>query len=110
MSKSIIERHAASNRRKGLFIAIAASLVLFILAAYKVPLFNNEVYGTIVGVSEFHNEAGSNLIAAVHLDTGAQVFASMPGGLLIRQDISARLNEGRTLFGNKSYTIISYNE
>jgi hypothetical protein len=109
-NKSIKDRQAPSNRSKGLYIAIAASLVLFILAAYKVPLFNNEVSGTIVGVSEFRNEAGSKLIAAVHLDTGAQVMASMPSDLQIRQDISARINEERTLFGRKTYSIIAYNE
>jgi len=101
---------AASNRNKGLYIAIAGSLGLLILAAYKVPLFHNEVNGTIIGVSEFHNEAGSKLIAAVQLDTGAQVLASMPGDLPIRQDISARVNEERSLFGRKSYRIITYNE
>ena len=77
-NKSIIDRHAASNRSKGLYIAIAGAVVLLILAAYKVPLFHNEVNGTIIGVSAFHNEAGSKLIAAVQLDTGAQVLASMP--------------------------------
>jgi len=103
-------RHAASNRSKGLYIAIAGSIVLFLLAAYKVPLFHNEVNGTIIGVSAFHNEAGSKLIAAVQLDTGAQVLASMPSGLLIRQDIRAKVSEGRALFGRKSYRIIAYNE
>ena len=109
-NKSIIDRLAASNRRKGLFIVIAASLVLLILAAYKVPLFHNEINGTIIGVSEFHNETGSKLIAYVLLDNGAQVLASMPGDLLIRQDIRAKVNEERSLFGRKSYRIIAYNE
>jgi len=109
-NKSLIDRHAASNRRKGLYIAIAASLALIILAAYKVPVFHNEFNGFIIGVSEFHNEAGSKLIAAVQLDTGAQVMASMPSNLPIRQDITARVNEDRSLFGRKSYRIISYNE
>jgi hypothetical protein len=109
-NKSIIDRQVASNRSKGLYIVIAGSLALIILAAYKVPLFNNEVTGTIIGISEFRNEAGSKLIAAVQLDTGAQVMASMPGDLQIRQDISARINEERTLFGRKTYSIIAYNE
>jgi len=109
-NKSITDRHAASNRSKGFYIAIAGSLVLFILAAYRLPLFHNEVNGTIIGVSAFHNETGSKLIAAVQLDTGAKVLASMPGDLLIRQDISARITEERTLFGRKTYIIIAYNE
>lgn len=109
-NKSITDRHAASNRNKGLFVAIAASLALFILAAYKVPLFHNEVNGTIIGVSEFHNETGSKYIAAVQLDTGAHVLASMPSGLLIRQDIRANVNEESSLFGRKSYRIIAYKE
>ena len=109
-NKSIIDKHAASNRSKGLYIAVAGSIVLLILAAYKVPLFHNEINGAIIGVSEFHHETGSKLIAAVQLDTGAQVLASMPGGLLIRQDIRARISEERTLFGRKSYRIIAYNE
>jgi hypothetical protein len=109
-NKSITDWHAASNRSKGLYIAIAGSLVLLILAAYKVPLFNNEVNGNIIGISEFRNEAGSKLIAAVQLDSGAQVMASMPGDLPIRQDISARINEGSTLLGRKTYSITAYNE
>ena len=109
-NKSKTDRHAATNRSKGLYIAIAASLVLIILAAYRIPFFNNEVYGTIIGVSEFRNEAGIKLIAAVQLDTGALVMASMPSDLQIRQDISARINEGSTLFGRKTYSIIAYSE
>jgi len=109
-NKSLTDRHSASNRSKGLYIAIAASLALSILAAYKVPIFHSEVNASIIGVSEFHNEAGSKLFAAVKLDTGAQVMAAMPGDLPIRQDITARVNEDRTLFGRKSYRIISYNE
>lgn len=109
-NKSIIDRHAASDRSKGLLIAIAASLVLIVLAAYKVPLFHNEVYGTIIGVSEVHNETGSKLLATVQLDTGVQVLASMPRELLILQDSRAKVNEGRSLFGHKSYKIIAYSE
>ena len=109
-NKSKIDRRAASNRSKGLYIAIAASIALLILAAYKFPLFHNEVNGTIIGVSEFHNEAGSTLIAVVQLDTEAQVLASIPSGLQMRQDIRVKVSEGRTLFGHKSYSIISFNE
>ena len=109
-NKSIIDRYAASDRSKGLLIAIAASLVLLVLAAYKVPLFHNEVYGTIIGVSEVHNETGSKLLAAVQLDAGGQVLASMPRELLIRQDSRAKVNVGRSLFGRKSYRIIAYSE
>lgn len=109
-NKSIIDRHALSDRSKGLFIAIAALLVLFVLAVYKVPLFHNEHQGIIIGISEVHNKTGSKLIATVQLDTGAQVLASMPGELLIRKGIKARVNEGRSLFGRKSYRIIAYNE
>jgi hypothetical protein len=93
-----------------LLIVIAASLVLIVLAIYKVPLFHNEVYGTITGVSEVHDETGSKLIAAVQLDTGTQVLASMPEELLVLQDRRARVDVGRTLFGRKSYRIIAYSE
>lgn len=109
-NKSIKDRYTATNRNKGLYIAVAASLVLIVLAAYRVPLFNNELSGTIIGVSEFRDEAGIKLTASVQIDTGAQIMASMPSNLQIRQDISARINEGRTLFGRKTYSIISYNE
>ena len=109
-NKSIIDRHAASDRSKGLLIAIAASIVLIVLAAYKVPLFHNEIYGTITGVSEVHNETGSKLLAAVQLDTGAQVLASMPRELLMLQDSRVKVNEGYSLFGHKSYNIIAYSE
>jgi hypothetical protein len=109
-NKSIKDRQAASDRSKGLLVAIAASLVLLVLAAYKVPLFQNEVYGTIIGVSEIHNEKGSKLIAAVQLDTGPKVLASMPMDLLKRHDTRVKINEERSLLGRKSYKIITYGE
>ena len=109
-NKSKLDRHAASDRSKGLIIAIAASLVLIVLAAYKVPLFHDEVYGTITGVSEVHNETGSKLIAVVQLDTGAQVLVHIPSELPLPHDSRARVNVGRSLFGRKSYRIIAYSE
>ena len=106
----MIGRHEASVRRVGLLISIVASLLLFALAAYRVPLFHNEINGIIVGISEVHNEAGSELIAAVQLDTGDQVLVSMPGDLLNSKSNNVRVDEGRTLLGSKSYRIITYNE
>jgi hypothetical protein len=103
---SIITRFAASPRRKGLFIIIAASLVLFILAIYKIPLFHNELHGTITGISEVYDETGSKLIANVQLNNGDHVLASMPKELLKSKSVDVMVNEGRTLFGRKSYTII----
>jgi len=83
---------------------------LIILAAYKVPLIHNELHGIIIGVSKIHDETGSRSIAAVHLDTGDQVLASMPPDLQIRTGAKARVMEGRSLFGRKSYNIVSYDE
>ncbi len=105
-----IDRREALARRIGLLIAIVASLVLLALAAYKVPLFHNELHGVIVGISEVHQEAGSELIAAVQLDTGVQVLVSMPRDLLKSESSSVKINEGRTLSGRKSYRIITRNE
>lgn len=109
-NKAIINRRAKAGRKKGLLIAIAASLVLIILAVYKVPLFQNELHGMIVGVSEVHNETGARLIATVHLDNGDQVLASIPLDLQIRKDGKARVMEGISIFGSKSYKIVTYNE
>jgi len=109
-NKAIISKHANVDRNKGLLIALAASLVLILLAAYKVPIIHYELYGDIIGVSEIHNETGSQLIAAVHLDTGGQVLASMPRDLQLRTDAKAKVMEGRSIFGRKSYKVISYNE
>lgn len=108
--KATIKKHAKADRNKGLFIVITASLVLILLAAYNVPLFHDELYGNIIGVSELHDETGSKLIAAVHLDTGVQVLASMPRDLQLRTNAKAKVIEGRSIFGHKSYKIISYNE
>ena len=107
---SKIDTHAASNRRKGLFIALAAVLVLFALAAYRVPLFHDELQGVIMGVSELYNETGSKLVAVVQLETGAQVLVSMPSDFLMQKNVNVRVNEARSLFGRKSYRIIAYNE
>lgn len=106
-SKSVMERHAASVGRKGLVIAIAASLVLIAFAAYKVPVFKNELQGTVVGVSLVLNrkEAGPKLIAAVQLDTGAQILVSMPDDFLMSESTSVTVNEERSLLGRRSYSI-----
>jgi hypothetical protein len=110
-SNSIEDKRAASVSNIGLIIAAAASLALLALAAYKIPLFNHELHGTIIGISEVHdhNETGSKLIAAVQLDTGAQVLVSMPDDFLKSDSVNVMVNEGRTLFGRKSYSIIAYN-
>ena len=105
-----VDRHEARVRRTGLLIAIAAALVLTALAAYKIPLFHHELDGTIVGISEVHDEAGSELIAAVQLDTGDQVIVSMQRDLLKNESIKVRIIEGRTLLGRKSYRIIAHDQ
>ena len=105
-----LDGHEASVRRKGLFIAILASLVLLALAAYRIPLFHNELDGIIVGISEVHNKTGSELIAAVQLDNGAQVLVAMPEGLLKSQSNNVKVDESRTLFGQRSYRIIKASE
>jgi hypothetical protein len=107
-NKNTTDNRAAANRNKGLIIAIAASLVLIILAAYRVPFIHNELDGTIIGVSGSHTGKGTEFIAIVHLDTGSQVMASMPGDLQIRTDAKVKIIEMRTVFGRKSYTVTAY--
>ena len=106
-NKSLMERRAASVGRKGLLIAIAASLVLIAFAAYKMPLFNTELQGTVVGVSQVHDraETGPKLIAAVQLDTGARILVSMPEDFLMTESTSVTVNEERSLLGRRSYSI-----
>ena len=103
-------KHAVANRRRGLFIAIAASLVLVALAAYRVPIFNEELTGVIVGVAAMHDESGKKSMAIVQLETGSQVNVAMPSGLLVNEKIDVKVSEGRTLLGRKSYRIIADNE
>ncbi len=106
--ESLPDRRKPSVRHIGLLIAILASLFLVALAAYKLPLFHEELDGTIVGISEVHDETGSELIAAVQLDNGVQVIVSMPTELLTSESNNVRVVESRTLFGRKSYTIATY--
>lgn len=107
-NKNTKSKRATADRNKGLIIAIMASIVLIILAAYRVPFIHNELDGTIIGVSGSHTGKSTEFIAIVHLDTGSQVLASMPGDLKIRTDAQARIMESRSLFGRKSYTVIAY--
>lgn len=104
------DNRASADSNKGLIIAIAASLVLIILATYRIPFIDNELDGTIIGVSGSHTGRGTEFIAIVHLDTGSQVMASMPDELQIRTDAKATIIESRTLFGRKSYTVSAYTE
>ena len=108
--KAIMNKHAKDDRYKGLLIALAASLVLILLATYKTPIIHNELYGNIEGITEVHNETGSKLTAIVLLDTGGRVLASMPRDLQLRTGVKARIMEGRSIFGRKTYTVISYSE
>ncbi|UCB55520.1 MAG: hypothetical protein JSW45_03045 [Thiotrichales bacterium] len=103
----MMDRNERLVRRTGLIIALVAWFVLIALAAYKVPLFHNQLDGVIVGVSEIHDETGSELIAAVQLDTGVQVLVALPRELLKSQSNNVKINEARTLFGRKSYRIIT---
>ncbi len=105
-----IHKHTKSARNKGLFIAIAAALVLILLAAYRIPLIHNEHHGVISAVSEIHNETGVTLIAIVTLDNGTRVLASMPQDLPIRTGVKTSVMERRPILGRKSYSIVSYNE
>ena len=109
-NKNTTNNRATAARKKGLIIAIAASLVLIMLAAYRIPFIHNELDGTIIGVSGSHTGKGTEFIAIVHLDTGSQVMASIPGDLQIRTDAKAKIMERRSLFGRKSYTVIAYGE
>ena len=109
-SKYNNDKGSTATRNKGLFISVAAIFVLIILTTYKIPLFHNELNGKIMGFSEIHNKTELKLIASVRLDNGYQVLASMPPDLEKRHDTNAKLIEGITMFGRKTYKIISYNE
>ena len=106
--KTIKNRRATRN--KGLFIIMTATFVLIILTTYKTPLFQKELNGKIMGFTEIQNKTELKLIATVRLDNGAQVLASMPPGLLKRNDAKATVMEGITIFGRKTYKLLSYNE
>jgi hypothetical protein len=106
-NKSKTIKQAKSNRNKGLLLIFTALLALTLLSIYKIPLIHNELQGTIIGMSEVHDDAGSRSIATVHLDAGEYIQATMPLGLEVHQDIKARVMVGRTIFGVKSYEILS---
>ena len=109
-NRNTTNNHSTAIRNKGLKIAIAASFVLIILAAYRIPFIQSELDGTIIGVSGTHTGKGTEFIAIVHLDNGSQVMASMPGDLQIRTDATAKIIEMRTVFGRKSYTVTAYTD
>ncbi len=106
-SESFPDRRRPSVRQIGLLIAILASLFLFTFAAYRLPLFHEQLDGTIVGISEVHDKTGSELVAVVQLDTGVQVLVSMPRELLGSERSNVRVDEFRTLFGRKSYRLVT---
>ena len=106
-NKSKTKKQAKSDRNKGLLLIFTGLLALILLSIYKIPLIHNELQGTIVGMTEVHDDAGSRSIATVHLDAGEYILASMPLGLDVRQGINARVLVGWTIFGVKSYEILS---
>jgi hypothetical protein len=105
-----MNQREATTRRTGLMIAIVALLVLLVLAAYRMPLFHNELDGIIVGISEAHDETGSELVAAVQLDAGDQVLVVMPAESLQSESNNVRVMEMSTLSGRKTYRIITHQE
>ena len=109
-NKTIKNRRTKATRNKGLFISVAAIFVLIILTTYKIPLFQKELNGKIMGFSEIHNKTELKLIATVRLDNGTQILASMPSDLLKHYDTKATLIEGITIFGRKTYKFLRYNE
>ena len=108
--KFTMNRQQATTRRAGIMIALVALLVLLVLAAYRVPLFHNELAGVIVGISEAHDEAGSELMAAVQLDAGDQVLVAMPAESLNVESNNVRIMEMSTLSGHKSFRMITQQE
>ena len=106
-NKSKTKKQAKSDRNKGLLLIFTGLLALILLSIYKIPLIHNELQGTIVGMTEVHDDAGSRSIATVHLDAGEYILASMPLGLDVHQGIKARVLVGWTIFGVKSYEILS---
>lgn len=109
-NKYIKSRGSKANRNKGLFISVAAIFALIILTTYKIPLFKKELNGNVMGFSEIHNKKELKLIATVRLDNGAQVLATMSPDLQKRYDTKVMLIEGITMFGRKTYKVLSYNE
>ncbi len=109
-SDSISDARAASASRKGLIIAVVASLVLLALAAYRLPLLQNETKGVIVGVSEVHDKTGSKLIAAVQLEMGTKILVPLPEDISLQESANVRVKVGSSLFGHKSYRIIAGGE
>ena len=109
-NKNTTDNRATANRSKGLIIAISATLVLIILAAYTIPFIHNEPDDIIIGLTGSHTEKGSVFIAIVELDNGEQVIASMPVSLQLRTDVKVKIMERRTLFGRKSYTVTAYTD
>ena len=101
---------STANRNKGLLISVAAIIVLIILTTYKTPIFENELNGNILGFTEVHNKTELKIIATVRLDNGARVIATMSPELQKRYDTKAMLIEGVTMFGRKTYKVLSYNE
>ena len=89
---------------------MAAIIVLIILTTYKTPLFENELNGEILGFTEVHNKSELKLIATVRLDNGTRVLATMSPDIQKRYDTKAMLIEGVTMFGRKTYKVLSYNE
>ena len=96
-----------SVRRAGLLIAVLGLLALFVLAAYRVPLFHEELQGVIVGISEVHDGNSSELVAAVQLDSGDHVLVPMPVELLKSESNNVSLIERRTLSGRKTYRYVA---
>ena len=80
------------------------------LAAYRLPLFHEELDGVVVGISEVHDESGSKLIAAVQLESGTQVLVPLSRDFLSIESVNVRVNVGRSLFGHKSYRVVEYDE
>ena len=55
-------KNRKENQNKGAFISVAAIFVLIILTTYKIPLFQKEVNGEIMGFSETLNKTELKLI------------------------------------------------
>ena len=104
------DRRAVANRNKGLLISVVAIIVLIILMTYKTPLFENELNGKILGYTEVHNKTELKIIANVRLDNGTQVLATMSPDLQKHYDTKVMLIEGITMFGRKTYKVVSYYE
>ncbi len=96
------------ERKKRSILIVSTIALLLIIAAAAIPINTITVYGVTKGYTDKHTETGTSVVASVILASGEAVLAEFPKNTPFIDNANVELTAQSSLFGYKTYRIVSY--